>query len=191
MDIYFIIDFSILLVLLMLLYLLFIRKNPMKFISYLNTIWKKYFIPFITTFNSRIKIKLLHNDVLMPIVANYGDAGLDLYLYEDKVIIPAKERKSVSTGISIEIPYGHYGKVASRSGNSFNYGIEVGAGIIDSNYRGEIKILLYNHSNEDIIFTKNKRIAQLIIHKILPPLIYKVDKLESSIRGELGFGSSG
>ena len=124
-------------------------------------------------------------------VANDGDAGLDLHLYEDKVMIPAKERKSVSTGVSIEIPYGHYGKVASRSGNSFNYGIEVGAGIIDSNYRGEIKILLYNHSNEDVIFTKNKRIAQIIIHKILPPLIYKVDKLESSIRGELGFGSSG
>ena len=188
MNIYFIIEISILFIF---LYLLFIRRNPMKFISYLYTIQKKYFIPFTIISKSRIKIKLLHKDVLMPIVANDGDAGLDLHLYEDKVIIPAKERKSISTGVSIEIPYGYYGKVASRSGNSFNYGIEVGAGIIDSNYRGEIKILLYNHSNKDVIFTKNKRIAQLIIHKILPPLIYKVDKLESSIRGESGFGSSG
>ena len=186
MDIYF-----TLVVIIILLYLLFIRKKPIKFISYLYFIKKKYFIPFTIIFNSRIKIKLLYNDVLMPIAANDGDAGLDLHLYEDKITVPAKGRKSASTGISIEIPYGHYGRVASRSGNSFNYGIEVGAGIIDSNYRGEIKILLYNHSNKDVIFIKNKRIAQLIIHKILPPLIYKVDKLKSSVRGESGFGSSG
>lgn len=118
----------------------------------------------------RLKIRPLHTDVMIPEPAHDGDAGLDLYLYDDEITVPSRGRTTAHTGLSIEIPRGYYGKVASRSGNSFKHGIEIGAGVISaSGYRGELHVLIYNHSDVDVIFKKNDVIAQLIIHKIMPP----------------------
>ena len=85
-------------------------------------------------------------------------AGYDLYSAESN-IVKKHERNIISTDIIIEIPTNTYGRIASRSGLAFNYGIEVGAGVIDSDYRGEIKILLHNHSDHNFKIKRGDKIA--------------------------------
>ena len=89
------------------------------------------------------------------------------------------------------IPVGNYGRVAPRSGLSVKNFIHVGAGVVDSDYRGELKVLLYNFSDVDFIVNAGDRIAQLIIEKYTPTDVEEVVELELTIRGEGGFGSTG
>lgn len=117
-------------------------------------------------------------------------AGYDLHSCEDKVI-QAKGRGIVNTGIAISIPDRTYARVAPRSGLTVKNGIDVGAGVIDQDYRGEIKVVLFNHSNEDFVVKIGDRIAQLIIEKIETPDILMVDSLDETERGDGGFGSTG
>lgn len=122
------------------------------------------------------------------------DAGYDICTLND-IEIKARHHSIVDTGLHVAIPKGYVGLVKSRSGHAFKHRIEVGAGVIDSNYRGAIKVLLYNHSYNDVSFSRGDRIAQLCVVKLLDdPFLERVSSLEElgeTTRGEKGFGSSG
>ena len=137
-----------------------------------------------------IKIKLLNEDAKIPTRANSTDAGADLYASEN-VEIDTGCRKLVSTGIFLEIPEGYYGRIAPRSGLAVKNGIDTLAGVVDSSYRGEVKVALLN-TDKDSSFhiKKGDRIAQLIIEKHYNFDFVQVDDLEKTERGESGFGST-
>lgn len=118
------------------------------------------------------------------------DAGYDIASAE-YIIIPHNSMKVVSTKLFIEIPEGYVGIIKSRSGLAIKNNIEVGAGIIDSLYRGEVLIKLMNHSNEDFIIKKGDRVAQLLIIPVYLKEAIEVKELSTTERGENGFGSSG
>lgn len=126
----------------------------------------------------------------VPTKAHDGDAGYDIYSDED-VVIPAKDRVVVSTGISVKVPNDCYGRIASRSGLSCISKIDVGAGVIDKNYRGQLCVCLINSNTSPFTVTKGMKIAQLICEKISYPELFVVDSLDDTSRGESGFGSSG
>ncbi|ABU44212.1 hypothetical protein AR158_C667L [Paramecium bursaria Chlorella virus AR158] len=135
-------------------------------------------------------IKKLVVDAIVPTRATEGSAGYDISSIED-VVIPASGRVAVSTGLSIRVPNGTYGRIAPRSGLAYKYGIDVLAGVIDSDFVGEIKVILYNTSELDYIIKKGDRIAQLILEQIMTPDVAIVLELEDTMRGEGGFGSTG
>ena len=135
-------------------------------------------------------IKKLHPDAITPTKGTPVAAGYDLYCIED-FEIPARERAMISTGIAVHIPHGCYGRVAPRSSLALKFGIDVGAGVIDEDYRGELKVILFNHSNNNFVGKKGERIAQLIIEQICHCPITVVDDLNQTERGEGGFGSTG
>lgn len=137
-----------------------------------------------------IEIKLLTKKAQIPTRNTPTDAGLDIYSSET-VLIKARNWKAVGTDISISIPDSYYARIAPRSGLAYKYGIDVFAGVVDSGYRGEIKVILYNAGEKDYLVNIGDKIAQLIIEKcyIWEPTI--VDSLNESHRGERGFGSSG
>lgn len=146
---------------------------------------------FCTVLNtSEMKVLKLAQDAKIPTKGSSDAAGFDLYSIED-VIINAKSRAIIKTGIAIELPKSTYGRIASRSGLACEYGIEVGAGVIDSDYRGEIKVLLIN--NGDIAFNVKKelKIAQLICENYCDPKIVEVNALNVTDRNTNGFGSTG
>ncbi len=125
----------------------------------------------------------------LPSYANPGDAGADLRSSTDQIIL-AGERKLIPTGIRIALPENHVGLVWPRSGLGVKKGIDTGAGVIDSGYRGEIKVLLFNHSKEDFVIQKGDRIAQLLIQKIETVNFLTVTELNTTVRGGSGFGST-
>lgn len=136
-----------------------------------------------------LKIKC-DDHITIPEITDYNNAGIDLRA--SKVdIIRANKRELVSTGIYMEIPPGYFGRIYPRSGLSINDSIDVGAGVIDSNYRGEIKVLLCNNGCHDYGVRVNDRIAQIIIQPYLQTQIVRVNELSPSNRGNNGFGSSG
>lgn len=122
-----------------------------------------------------------------------GDAGLDLRAFPDgdQDTIPAYGRTVIPTGIHIELPEDTVGLVWSRSGLSVSKGLEVGAGCIDPGYRGEVKVVLYNHSGEDVTINEGDKIAQLLVLPLVRVSPVEVDELGPSTRGLNGFGSSG
>ena len=117
-------------------------------------------------------------------------AGLDLYAIE-RLVIPARGRAAVRTGLAVAIPHGFYGRVAPRSGLSIKHGLDVLAGVIDSDYRGEILCALINHGEEPIEIEAGMRVAQLIIETIITPEPVWSEDLSETERGEGGFGSTG
>lgn len=119
-----------------------------------------------------------------------GNAGMDISS-DESIIVPARGRACISTGISCAVNENMYVKVCSRSGLSLNHGIEVGAGIVDSSYRGEVKVVLYNHTDKDFTVNRGDRIAQLIVHVIDISEPTLLPELDSTDRGVKGFGSSG
>jgi dUTP pyrophosphatase len=136
-----------------------------------------------------LKVKLVHPSAKLPSRATEGAAGYDLYA-SVPAVVPAGGWTLVSTGISISIPSGTYGRVAPRSGLSMK-GICVGAGVVDEDFRGQVGVLLYNHANTDFEVKEGDRVAQLVLEKIETPDVVQVDELESTIRGSGGFGSTG
>ena len=135
-------------------------------------------------------VQLLTIDARVPTLGSNSAAGFDIYSIDSLEILPGS-RKLVSTGISIKLPIGVYGRIAPRSGLAVKNGIHVGAGVIDQDYRGEIKVLLFNLSNEPFSIQKGDRIAQLVCEKYETPAIRVVDKLDETERGSGGFGSTG
>ncbi|XP_055307202.1 deoxyuridine 5'-triphosphate nucleotidohydrolase-like [Sitodiplosis mosellana] len=97
----------------------------------------------------------------------------------------------MKTDIQIEVPYGTYGRVASRSGLALKNFIDVGAGVIDQDYRGNVGVILFNHSNENFDVKKGDRIAQLICERIVYSTLVQVNTFADTIRGAGGFGSTG
>ncbi len=129
----------------------------------------------------------------MPKRATDGSAGFDLFALEDGFIFPG-ERRLVPIGIAMEIPLGYFGCISSRSGLATKYGIKVGARTIDSDYRGEINVLLYNNQEPGeragFGWSAGDRIAQLVI---LPCIMCDMEEgeLSETGRGSAGFGSTG
>lgn len=138
----------------------------------------------------KLKIKKLNQDAKLPSYAHKGDAGLDLYSCED-CVIPAGERKLISTGIAIELPEGYVALVWDKSGIAANNGIKSMGGVIEYTYRGEYKVILFNTSKEDYEIKKGDKIAQLLIQPIETAEIEEVENLSESERGDGAFGSTG
>ena len=109
----------------------------------------------------------------------------------EKCVIPANARGVVKTGIAIEIPEGLYARIAPRSGLSVKKSIDVGAGVVDRDYRGEIGVVLINHSSKDFEVNVGDRIAQMILEQIKTPEVEEQANLDQTERGEKGFGSTG
>lgn len=137
------------------------------------------------------KVALIHPEALAPTRKTIGAAGLDVYSCESKVI-KSQSRALVRTGIKIQIPDDCYARVAPRSGLSVKE-IDVGAGVVDSDYLGELKVLLINNSVNDYQVDKGDRIAQLIFERIYKDsfTIVNEDELTPTERNEGGFGSTG
>ena len=142
------------------------------------------------TNSSSIKVKRLDQDAIIPTRGSQRSAGWDLYSLHD-FVIPGNSKHVAKTGIAISIPDQHYGRVAPRSGLTVKYGINIGAGVIDSDYRGEIGVVMFNHGNNNCTISKGDRIAQLIIEKINTSNLIEVDDLDNTQRGSGGYGSTG
>lgn len=142
--------------------------------------------------NYILKVKLIHKDAVLPFRANPGDAGLDLFAAEEKLIKPG-EAELISTGIIIELPVGTEAQVRPRSGLALKHSVTVlnSPGTIDEGYRGEIKVILINHGKEEFQVEKQMRIAQLVIAPVTKVHITQVDEVSDTKRGAEGFGSSG
>lgn len=140
----------------------------------------------------KINIKKLHEDAIVPTYAKAWDAGADLYADKDYTIY-YNDREVVGTGIAIEIPSGYVGLIHPRSGMASKYGITVlnSPGTIDAGYRGELKVILVNHTGSNYDVKKGDKIAQLVIQKVEEAEFTVVDELNDSSRGDGGFGSTG
>ena len=137
-----------------------------------------------------LKVKRLKDESLLPKRMSHGAVGYDIHGIEN-ICIPANGRAIISTGIAIELPERVYGRLAPRSGLTVKKGLSVGAGVIDPDYRGEIKVILFNLSNESQLIRKGDRIAQLILEQVKCPPIREVWDLRETGRASGGFGSTG
>lgn len=141
----------------------------------------------------QLKVTLLAEDARLPARANDGDAGLDLHAAESATLAPGG-RKSVATGIAVEIPEGHAGLVLPRSGLAAKHGIALvnSPGLIDAGYRGEVRVLLLNTDREQSFeIEPGDRIAQLLVTPFAAAEPVEASALAASARGGNGFGSSG
>ena len=128
----------------------------------------------------------------LPAYATGGAAGMDVLAAEDVTLAPG-ERWPVATGLAVAIPHGYEIQVRPRSGLALKYGISVPntPGTIDSDYRGELKVILINHGNTPFEVRRGDRIAQLVLAPVVRASWLKVDELDETARGEGGFGSTG
>ena len=146
--------------------------------------------------NDAIKVevkRLAHGEGLaLPAYATTGSAGMDVVSAEDITIAPGA-RHAVATGLSVAIPQGFEIQVRPRSGLAFKHGITVPntPGTIDSDYRGELKVLLINHGSEDFAIARGDRVAQLVLAPVVQAAWNEVDELDTTQRGAGGFGSTG
>lgn len=138
----------------------------------------------------RMNYVKIYFDSVAPHRATPGSAGFDLSAYDTAQIKP-QSRALIGVGIKLKIPDGHVGLIKARSGLAFRKGIVVGAGILDSDYTGEVKVLLFNLSEEMFVVSKGDKIAQLLIQAVAYPELKRVSQLENTERGEGGFGSTG
>jgi dUTP pyrophosphatase len=138
-------------------------------------------------------LKRLDPGLPLPAYAKPGDAGLDLYSAEDATIAPG-DRCVVGSGVAVAIPDGYVGLVAPRSGTAVSVGLSMvnTPGVVDSGYRGEVRLILVNHDTKDAInIARGERIAQLVVVPVASLDIVETDELPPSERGEGGFGSTG
>jgi dUTP pyrophosphatase len=137
-------------------------------------------------------VRVLHPAARLPLRAHPGDAGADLFAAEEAVIPPG-ERRDIGTGIALAIPDGYAGFVQPRSGLAFKHGIMVvnSPGLIDSGYRGELRVSLYNSGHEPFAVAIGERIAQLVVQRVEEPEFVAAEELPESRRDQGGFGSSG
>lgn len=117
-------------------------------------------------------------------------AGYDIYA-SAPITIKAKNKALVSTSLAIAVPPGTYGRIAPRSGLASKHFLDTGAGVIDADYRGEVKVLMFNFSDVDYDVKQGERVAQLVLERIVTPEVMEVEALEVSVRGAGGFGSTG
>ena len=137
-----------------------------------------------------LRFKQLDPRAVLPKRGSALAAGLDVCGIED-LSIPARQRVMARTGLAVAIPPGFYGRVAPRSGLAAKNGLDVLAGVIDSDYRGEIVCVLYNTGDETINLPAGSKICQLIIEQIITPDATWATDLDETARGAGGFGSTG
>ncbi len=142
----------------------------------------------------KVNFKKLNENAIKPSVGSSFAAGADLYACEGADIkIAPGETKIIHTGLALEIPEGYAGLIYARSGIALKRGLAPAnkVGVIDADYRGEIMVALYNHSNEIQIVADKERIAQIVITPFLAVEYNETDELSDTVRGEGGFGSTG
>jgi len=137
-----------------------------------------------------LRFKQLDDRATLPTRGSAFAAGLDICSIDDLMIGP-RERATARTGLAVAIPQGFYGRVAPRSGLAAKQGLDVLAGVVDSDYRGELCCVLYNTSNSAIVLPAGSKICQLIVEKIITPKAAWVNDLDETARGAGGFGSTG
>ena len=138
----------------------------------------------------KLEVKKLNDSAIIPTFGSAGAAGLDLYAVEDALISKNKVTV-VRTGIAMAIPKGYVGLIWPRSGLAVKNGIDTLAGVIDSDYRGEIMAALTSHLEWGVEVAYGSRIAQILIQPVSRPIVIGVDELSGTDRGEKGFGSTG
>ncbi|XP_072991917.1 deoxyuridine 5'-triphosphate nucleotidohydrolase [Typha latifolia] len=137
-----------------------------------------------------LRVKKLSMNAILPSRGSLLSAGYDLSSAVDTKV-PARGKALVPTDISIAIPEGTYARIAPRSGLAWKHSIDVGAGVIDADYRGPVGVILFNFSDADFEVKRGDRIAQMIIERIMTPEVVEVEDLDSTVRGDGGFGSTG
>ena len=137
-----------------------------------------------------LRVQCLRGNAVLPIRGSEGVVGYDLSASSD-CIIPSRGKGIVETGLAVSLPPGVYARIAPRSGLAIRNFIDVGAGVVDSDYRGEIKVVLFNHSAEDFAVKAGDQIAQLILERIETPQVKKVAALDDTNCVAGGFGSTG
>ena len=144
-----------------------------------------------------LNVMLLHENAKPPTRSSEDAVGYDLFCCDNFIVEP-KNKALIPTGIAIQINYNNlsvdetiYGRIAPRSSVASKYMTDIGAGVIDKDYRGELKVLLFNHSDDTISFKCGDRIAQLILEKAIVPPINIVKTLDATRRSSGGFGSTG
>ena len=137
-----------------------------------------------------LQVVRLSDTAVIPSRGSKHAAGYDLSASVTVTIKPGN-KSLVSTDLAFKIPNGHYGRVAPRSGFSWKQHTHIGAGVIDSDYRGHVRILVFNLGPEEVVVQQGDRIAQLILEKISTPPIIEVSSLDDTERGDGGFGSTG
>jgi len=143
--------------------------------------------------NIKLCVEKCHKGAKLPIIKTSKSAGYDLHSVEGGVVGP-RSHTLVKTGIKMKIPDGYCGQIWSRSGLSVKHGIETGAGIIDSDYSGEIGVVLHNYTDEEFKYEAGTRIAQILLVPVYTPKIYEcenINQYHDGDRGENGFGSTG
>jgi dUTP pyrophosphatase len=136
-----------------------------------------------------LKVKKIHKDAKLPSYGHVGDAGLDLFSVVE-CVLKGGEARAISTGIQVAIPDGYVGLIWDKSGISLK-NIHRLAGVVDSGYRGEIKVVMTNLSAEAFSIEKGMKIAQMLIQPISKVKVVDSEELEDTSRGENGFGSTG
>ena len=142
----------------------------------------------------KILIKRLSSKVTMPQYKTIGSSGMDIAAFLDnEILIKPSEKKIIPTGIKLKIPKGYEIQIRPRSGLAANNDLTVlnTPGTIDSDYRGEIKIILFNHSSENFMINNKDRVAQMVLTPIIKIELEETKELPGSVRGEGGFGSTG
>lgn len=137
--------------------------------------------------NCILKISKITDMAKLPTRSTPYSAGLDLYSAYD-VTVPAFGKGLIHTNLRMQFPSGCYGRIASKSKLSWFHQIDVGAGVIDADYRGDVMIVLFNYSANDFLIKAGDPVAQIICEKIIIPKIQEVNTLPSSVRGTRGFG---
>ena len=137
-----------------------------------------------------LRVKRMSKNAKLPVRSTEGAAGYDLSAAQ-AAVVPAHGKCLVQTGLKVALPSGCYGRIAPRSGLALKKSIDVGAGVIDADYRGELGVLLFNFSDSDFAVNLGDRIAQFILEKIKTPLVKELDSLDETDRGGKGFGSTG
>jgi dUTP pyrophosphatase len=135
-------------------------------------------------------VKKLSEKAVLPKRGSSHAAGYDLCAAHDG-IVPSRSKALIKTDLAIMVPPGTYGRVAPRSGLAWKHSIDVGAGVIDEDYRGNVGVILFNLSDVDFEVKEGDRIAQLVLEKIVTPEVEEVEELDESARGAGGFGSTG
>merc|ERR1712010_109063 len=137
-----------------------------------------------------MQVAKLSDKAIIPTKGSKLAAGYDLYSAYDYVV-PAGGKIMAKTDIQVKVPHGTYGRVAPRSGLAWKHHIDIGAGVVDEDYRGNIGVVMFNHASVDFEVKAGDRIAQLVCERIAYPDIQELPSLDVTERGEAGFGSTG
>ena len=138
-----------------------------------------------------VEFKRFSENANIPHKATSDAAGIDLYSAENISVPPCGGKGIVSTDIGIKLPSGTCGIIMSRSGLCINNSVTVFSGLIDRDYTGPIKLVIFNHGNREFHVNRNMRLAQLVIHKVVDPMLIETKNLGQTERGDNGFGSTG